>query len=48
MFLKEMILQQKEKYRHMYKFNGYRMVIQKIMMSVDNEDVINYFLQKTT
>lgn len=34
-FLKQMILQQKEKYRYAYKFNGDRMSRQKIMMPVD-------------
>ena len=31
-----MILQQKEKYRYAYKFNGDRMARQKIMMPVDD------------
>lgn len=43
MFLKQMILQQKEKYRYAYKFNGDRMARQKIMLPVDNEDAINSF-----
>lgn len=38
-----MILQQKEKYRYAYKFNGDRMARQKIMLPVDNEDAINSF-----
>ena len=42
MFLKQMILQQKEKYRYAYKFNGDRMARQKIMMPVDENNVINY------
>ena len=42
MFLKQMILQQKEKYRYAYKFNGDRMSRQKIMMPVDENNVINY------
>ena len=42
MFLKQMILQQKEKYRYAYKFNGDRMTRQKIMMPVDENNVINY------
>ena len=42
MFLKQMILQQKEKYRYVYKFNGDRMARQKIMMPVDEENKINY------
>ena len=42
MFLKQMILQQKEKYRYTYKFNGDRMARQKIMMPVDEESRINY------
>ena len=37
-----MILQQKEKYRYVYKFNGDRMARQKIMMPVDEENKINY------
>ena len=40
--LKQMILQQKEKYRYAYKFNGDRMARQKIMMPVDEESKINY------
>ena len=42
MFIKQMILQQKEKYRYAYKFNGDRMARQKIMMPVDENNVINY------
>lgn len=42
LFLKQMILQQKEKYRYAYKFNGDRMARQKIMMPVDEESRINY------
>ncbi len=42
MFLKQMILQQKEKYRYAYKFNGDRMARQKIMIPVDENNVINY------
>lgn len=42
LFLKQMILQQKEKYRYAYKFNGDRMARQKIMMPVDEESKINY------
>ena len=42
MFLKQMILQQKEKYRYAYKFNGDRMARQKIMMPVDENDDIDY------
>ena len=37
-----MILQQKEKYRYAYKFNGDRMARQKIMMPVDENNAINY------
>lgn len=42
LFLKQMILQQKEKYRYAYKFNGDRMARQKIMMPVDENNAINY------
>ena len=35
MFLKQMILQQKDKYRYAYKFNGDRMARQKILMPVE-------------
>ena len=42
LFLKQMILKQKEKYRYAYKFNGDRMARQKIMMPVDKEGKINY------
>lgn len=42
LFLKQMILKQKEKYRYAYKFNGDRMARQKIMMPVDEESKINY------
>lgn len=44
MFLKQMILQQKEKYRYAYKFNGDRMARQKIMMPVDENNAINYVM----
>ena len=37
-----MILQQKEKYRYAYKFNGDRMARQKIIVPVDEESKINY------
>ena len=42
LFLKQMILKQKEKYRYAYKFNGDRMARQKIMMPVDENNAINY------
>lgn len=42
LFLKQMILQQKEKYRYAYKYNGDRMARQKIMVPVDEERKINY------
>ena len=42
LFLKQMILQQKEKYRYAYKFNGDRMARQKIMMPVNENNAINY------
>jgi restriction enzyme bgcI subunit beta len=42
LFLKQMILQQKEKYRYAYKFNGDRMARQKIMMPVDDNSRIDY------
>lgn len=44
LFLKQMILQQKEKYRYAYKFNGDRMARQKIMMPVDENNAINYMV----
>ncbi|MDI6414855.1 restriction endonuclease subunit S [Solobacterium moorei] len=52
LFLKQMILQQKEKYRYAYKFNGDRMARQKIMIPVDVlgdidfEFMIRYILTK--
>ena len=46
MFLKQMILQQKEKYRYAYKFNGDRMARQKIMMPVDCYAKINFNFMK--
>lgn len=46
MFLKQMILQQKEKYRYAYKFNGDRMARQKIMMPVDSHAKINFNFMK--
>lgn len=42
MFLKQMILRQKEKYRYAYKFNVDRMARQKIMMPADEKSRINY------
>ena len=42
MFLKQMILQQKEKYRYAYKFNGDRMARQKVMMPVDELGDIDF------
>lgn len=39
MFLKQMILQQKEKYRYAYKFNGDRMARQKITIPVLNGEI---------
>ena len=42
LFLKQMILQQKEKYRYAYKFSGDRMARQKIMMPVDDNSRIDY------
>lgn len=42
MFLKQMILQQKEKYRYAYKFNGDRMARQKVMMPVDELGNIDF------
>ncbi len=41
-----MILQQKEKYRYAYKFNGDRMARQKIMMPVDKHLRINFDFMK--
>lgn len=46
LFLKQMILQQKEKYRYAYKFNGDRMARQKIMMPVDKHLRINFDFMK--
>ena len=46
LFLKQMILQQKEKYRYAYKFNGDRMARQKIMMSVDSYSKIDFNFMK--
>lgn len=37
-----MILQQKEKYRYAYKFNGDRIARQKIMMPVDGLGNIDF------
>lgn len=42
LFLKQMILQQKEKYRYAYKFNGDRMARQKIMIPVNVNNKIDY------
>ena len=42
MFLKQMILQQKEKYRYAYKFNGDRIARQKVMMPVDELGDIDF------
>lgn len=38
LFLKQLILQQKEKYAYGYKFNGSRMKRQKIFLPVDNNE----------
>lgn len=46
LFLKQMILQQKEKYRYAYKFNGDRMARQKVMMPVDKHVRINFDFMK--
>ncbi|WP_315308634.1 restriction endonuclease subunit S [Pseudoramibacter alactolyticus] len=46
LFLKQMILKQKEKYRYAYKFNGDRMARQKIMMPVDKHARIDFDLLK--
>lgn len=46
LFLKQMMLQQKEKYRYAYKFNGDRMARQKIMMPVDIHAKIDFDLMK--
>ena len=46
MFLKQMILQQKEKYRYAYKFNGDRMARQKVMMPVDSYAKIDFNFMK--
>lgn len=41
-----MILQQKEKYRYAYKFNGDRMARQKVMMPVDSYAKIDFNFMK--
>lgn len=46
LFLKQMMVQQKEKYRYAYKFNGDRMARQKIMMPVDIHAKIDFDLMK--
>lgn len=46
MFLKQLILQQKEKYRYAYKFNGDRMARQKVMMPVDELGDIDFDFMK--
>ena len=47
LFLKQMILEQKENYRYAYKFNGDRMARQKIMMPVDKHARIDFdFLKR--
>lgn len=46
LFLKQMILQQKEKYRYAYKFNGDRMARQKVMMPVDSYAKIDFNFMK--
>ena len=46
LFLKQMILKQKEKYRYAYKFNGDRMARQKVMMPVDSYAKIDFNFMK--
>lgn len=46
LFLKQMMLQQKEKYRYAYKFNGDRMARQKILMPIDIHAKIDFDLMK--
>lgn len=42
MLLKQMILQQKEKYRYAYKFNGDKMARQKVMIPMDELGDIDF------
>lgn len=42
LFLKQMILLQKDKYRYGYKFNGERMKRQKILLPVDENNNVDY------
>ena len=46
LFLKQLILQQKEKYAYGYKFNGARMNRQKIFLPVDDNDNPDYDYMK--
>lgn len=46
LFLKQLILQQKEKYAYSYKFNGSRMKRQKIFLPVDNNEKPDYDYMK--
>lgn len=46
LFLKQLILQQKEKYAYGYKFNGSRMKRQKIFLPVDNNEKPDYDYMK--
>ena len=46
LFLKQLILQQKEKYAYGYKFNGARMKRQKIFLPVDNNGNPDYDYMK--
>lgn len=47
LFLKQMIIQQKEKYQYGYKFNGKRMSRQKIMLPSTTDGTPNYdFMEK--
>lgn len=42
LFLKQMLLMQKEKYAYGYKFNGRRMKKQKIILPINNQQEIDY------
>lgn len=46
LFLKEMILKQREKYAYGYKFNAGRMARQKIMLPIDRNDKPDYEYMK--
>ncbi|WP_426461629.1 restriction endonuclease subunit S [Mycoplasma hafezii] len=47
LFLKQMITQQKIKYKYGYKFNAERMKKQKIMLPVDENNNVNYVFMES-